>query len=174
VRGKQQQNALQSSAWYYLQPRTSLSRPVRTCATPPGTRLSVDNSLGSLRLKLNYTADYVFPLATYDNLLNILIQSIDQKPITSSAVYILGEIIQNKTEVAQPLVRLFTHTEKIAPMIKALADHEISKLTDPTTIFRGNTLVSKMMDEVMRLSGLHYLHNTLVSTLSYMLKKDPT
>ncbi|XP_058823590.1 GTPase-activating protein [Topomyia yanbarensis] len=161
VRGKQQLNAVQQSAWYYLQPRTSHSRPSRTCATPPGTRLSCDNSLGSLRLKLDYSADHVFPLATYDQLLNILIQSIDQKPITSSAVHILGEIIQNKTEVAQPLVRLFTYTNLIAPMIKSLADHEISKLTDPTTIFRGNTLVSKMMDEAMRLSGLHYLHNTL-------------
>ncbi|XP_055637330.1 GTPase-activating protein isoform X2 [Toxorhynchites rutilus septentrionalis] len=161
VRGKQQLNAVQQSAWYYLQPRTSHSRPTRTCATPPGTRLSCDNSLGSLRLKLNYNADHVFPLATYDQLLNILIQSIDQKPITASAVHILGEIIQNKTEVAQPLVRLCTYTNLIAPMIKALADHEISKLTDPTTIFRGNTLVSKMMDEAMRLSGLHYLHNTL-------------
>lgn len=34
-------------------------------------------------------------------------------------------------------------------------------LSDPTTIFRGNTLVSKMMDEGMRLAGLHYLHSTL-------------
>ncbi|XP_053680398.1 GTPase-activating protein [Anopheles nili] len=161
LRGKQQQNAVQPSAWYFLQPRTSQSRPMRTCATPPGTRLSCDSSLGSLRLKLNYTSDHVFPLATYDQLYNVLIQSIEQKPITASAVHILGEISHNKTEVAQPLVRLFTHTNVIAPMIKALADHEISKLTDPTTIFRGNTLVSKMMDEAMRLSGLHYLHATL-------------
>lgn len=161
VRGKQQQNALQPNAWYFLQPRSTHSRPARSCATPPGTRLSSDSSMGSLRLKLHYTADHVFPLATYDNLLNLLIQSMDQRPITASAVYILGEIISNKTEVAQPLVRLFTYKNLIAPMIKALADHEISKLTDATTIFRGNTLVSKMMDEAMRLSGLHYLHSTL-------------
>lgn len=161
VRGRQQQNALQTNAWYFLQPRSSHSRAARSCATPPGTRLSSDSSMGSLRLKLHYTADHVFPLATYDNLLNLLIQSMDQRPITASAVYILGEIISNKTEVAQPLVRLFTYKNLIAPMIKVLADHEISKLTDPTTIFRGNTLVSKMMDEAMRLSGLHYLHSTL-------------
>uniref|UniRef100_A0A182JMT7 Ras GTPase-activating protein n=1 Tax=Anopheles atroparvus TaxID=41427 RepID=A0A182JMT7_ANOAO len=161
LRGKQQQAAVQPSAWYFLQPRTSQSRPMRTCATPPGTRLSCDNSLGSLRLKLNYTSDHVFPLANYDHLYNVLIKTIQQKPITASAVYILGEVVQNKTEVAQPLVRLFTHTSEIAGVIKALAEHEISKLTDPTTIFRGNTLVSKMMDEAMRLSGLHYLHATL-------------
>lgn len=160
IHGKQQQNAIKSDAWYYFQPRATLARPTRSCATPPGTRLSSDNSLGSLRLKLVYTADHVFPLATYDNLLNLLIQSLEQ-PITLSPVYILGELVSNKTEIAQPLVRLFTHESLISPIIKALADHEISKLTDPTTIFRGNTLVSKMMDEAMRLSGLHYLHGTL-------------
>lgn len=179
MHGKQQQNSVKSNAWYFLQPRTSQSRPARSCATPPGTRLSSDNSLGSLRLKLVYTADHVFPLATYDGLLNLLIQSLDQ-PITLSAVYILGEIISNKTEVAQPLVRLFTYENLISPIIKALADHEISKLTDPTTIFRGNTLVSKMMDEAMRLSGLHYLHSTLRPIVEAILTEkkpceiDPT
>ncbi|XP_023171348.2 GTPase-activating protein isoform X2 [Drosophila hydei] len=176
----QQQQAVQPSAWYYLQPRTttnscrSLNATPRSCATPPGTRLSVDSTIGSLRLNLNYTADHVFPLATYDDLLNLLLESVDQRPITLSSVYILGELVSGKTEVAQPLVRLFTHTERIAPIIKALADHEISNLTDPTTIFRGNTLVSKMMDEAMRLSGLHYLHQTLRPVLSQIVaEKKP-
>lgn len=170
MHGKQQQNAIKTDAWYYFQPRATLSRPMRSCATPPGTRLSSDNSLGSLRLKLVYTADHVFPLATYDNLLNLLIQSLEQ-PITISPIYILGELISNKTEISQPLVRLFTHENLISPTIKALADHEISKLTDPTTIFRGNTLVSKMMDEAMRLSGLHYLHSTLRPILDAILSE---
>lgn len=179
IHGKQQQNSIQPDAWYFLQPRTSQSRPARSCATPPGTRLSSDNSLGSLRLKLVYTADHVFPLATYDALLNLLIQSLDQ-PITLSAVHILGEVVSNKTEVAQPLVRLFTDSSLISPIIKALAGHEISKLTDPTTIFRGNTLVSKMMDEAMRLCGLHYLHSTLRPIVEAILAEkkpceiDPT
>lgn len=185
MRGKQQQTAVQPKAWYFLQPRTSQSRPARSCATPPGTRLSADNklgenSLGSMRIQLVYTADYVFPLANYDDLLNMLLKSVDQRPITSSAVYILGEIISNKTEVSQPLVRIFTHSNCISPIIKALADHEISKLTDATTIFRGNTLVSKMMDEAMRLSGLHYLHSTLRPIIELILTErkpceiDPT
>lgn len=53
-------------------------------------------------------------------------------------------------------------------------------LSDPTTIFRGNTLVSKMMDEGMRLAGLHYLHSTLRPAMEqvFLEKKqceiDPT
>lgn len=160
LRGRQQQNSVQASAWYFLQARSSQSRPAQSCATPPGTRLSVDNSLGSLRLKINYVVDQVFPLATYDALLNVLVESVAQRPVTTTVVYILGEVA-SKLEVAQPLVRLFTHQKLVAPMIGALADHEISKLTDPTTIFRGNTLVSKMMDEAMKLSGTQYLHATL-------------
>lgn len=52
--------------------------------------------------------------------------------------------------------------------------------SDPTTIFRGNTLVSKMMDEAMRLIGLQYLHKTLRPTIElvFLEKKsceiDPT
>ncbi|XP_037806059.1 GTPase-activating protein isoform X1 [Lucilia sericata] len=180
MRNKQQQCAVQPSAWYYLQPRSlgSTSRTVntntRSCATPPGTRLSGDSTIGSLRLKILYTADHVFPLATYDDLMNLLLESVDQRPIMLSSVFILGELVSCKTDVSQPLVRLFTHTGRIAPIIKALADHEISNLTDPTTIFRGNTLVSKMMDEAMRLSGLHYLHQTLRPVLAQILaEKKP-
>ncbi|KAL3282179.1 hypothetical protein HHI36_005373 [Cryptolaemus montrouzieri] len=51
---------------------------------------------------------------------------------------------------------------------------------DATTIFRGNTLVSKMMDEAMRLIGLQYLHKTLRPTLEVIFSEkkpceiDPT
>ncbi|VVC88012.1 unnamed protein product [Leptidea sinapis] len=90
-------------------------------------------------------------------------------PITTSAVYILGEIVSSKTEAAQPLVRLFTHHDLIVPIVKELADAEISVLTDATTIFRGNTLVSKMMDEAMRLTGAAYLRSVLRPTLAAVL-----
>ena len=32
---------------------------------------------------------------------------------------------------------------------------------DPNTIFRGNSLTSKCIDETMKLAGMHYLHMTL-------------
>jgi Ras GTPase-activating protein 3 len=180
ARGKQELQYIQKSAWYSLLPRSSDSRPVKSCATPPGTRLSCENSLGSLRLKLHYQADHVFPLANYDHLLNLLIQSVDQRPITTSAVYLLGEMCANKQEIAQPLVRLFTHNQRIVEIIQKLAEYEICKLTDPTTIFRGNTLVSKMMDEAMKLNGLPYLHSTLRPIVELILHEkkcceiDPT
>ncbi|XP_068628547.1 GTPase-activating protein [Battus philenor] len=156
-------------AWFFLTSRAggALSRG----ATPPGTRLSAAGSatLGSLRLLLQYTVDHVFPIHHYRQLEELFLRSVHQKPITASAVYILGEIVSSKTDAAQPLVRLFTHHDLIVPIVKELADAEISVLTDATTIFRGNTLVSKMMDEAMRLSGASYLRSVLRPTLAAVL-----
>lgn len=36
---------------------------------------------------------------------------------------------------------------------------------DPNTIFRGNSLTSKCIDETMKLAGMHYLHVTLKPTI---------
>lgn len=36
---------------------------------------------------------------------------------------------------------------------------------DPNTIFRGNSLTSKCIDETMKLAGMNYLHVTLKATI---------
>ncbi|KOC63546.1 Ras GTPase-activating protein 3 [Habropoda laboriosa] len=172
LRGLQKQPTSTTTAWYFLQPRAVKHRPnkISNSSTSPGTL----PGLGSLRLKIHYTTDHVFPSAMYDRLRNLLLQSVNIQPITSSAVYILGEIVASKMEAAQPLVRVLVHYGQLVSVMQALASHEISKLTDPTTIFRGNTLVSKMMDEGMRLAGLHYLHNTLRPAMEQVfLEKKP-
>lgn len=54
--------------------RSTKDRPAASCATPPGTRLSVTNMLGSLRLNVQYTADHVFHAQVYEPLRNLLLQ----------------------------------------------------------------------------------------------------
>ncbi|KAL1132148.1 hypothetical protein AAG570_010105, partial [Ranatra chinensis] len=170
VRIPLQQNS-ELNAWYLLQPG---KRSVKSKVTP------INADMGSLRLKIHYTRDYVFDSVMYNKLRELILQSASMQPITSSACYLLGEIIPSKLDAAQPLVRLFLHDGTIVPIIKALAAWEISNTTDPNTIFRGNTLVSKMMDETMKLAGLHYLHETLKPSLETVISEhksceiDPT
>ncbi|XP_043591910.1 ras GTPase-activating protein 3 isoform X2 [Bombus pyrosoma] len=172
LKGLQKQPTNTTTAWYFLQPRQVKHRPskISNSSASPGAV----PGLGSLRLKIHYTADHVFQSAMYDRLRNLLLQSINIQPITSSAVYILGEIVASKMEAAQPLVRVLVHYGQLVSVMRALASHEISKLTDPTTIFRGNTLVSKMMDEGMRLAGLHYLHSTLRPAMEQVFLEKKT
>eukprot|EP00058_Branchiostoma_floridae_P007819 XP_002593307.1 hypothetical protein BRAFLDRAFT_83855 [Branchiostoma floridae] len=135
-------------AWYLLQPRDS-TRPSKPCQ-------------GSLRLNINYTEDHIFPSHYYDSLCNLLLKSPDVDPLSSSAVNIYGEVMKDKLEdAARPLVRLFLHHGTLLPLISALADREVAKMTDPNTLFRGNSLLTKCVDEVMKLTGMHYLHLTI-------------
>ncbi|KAG8237571.1 hypothetical protein J437_LFUL003295, partial [Ladona fulva] len=83
----------------------------------------------------------------------------------------MGEIAGSKLDAAQPLVRVFSHYKLIVPLIRNLAEWEISKVTDVNTIFRGNSLVSKLMDEFMKLAGLHYLHTTLKPVIESVIRE---
>uniref|UniRef100_A0A8C4GKK6 RAS p21 protein activator 3 n=1 Tax=Dicentrarchus labrax TaxID=13489 RepID=A0A8C4GKK6_DICLA len=136
-------------AWYFLQPRENGGKSVKV------------EELGSLRLNIVYTEDHVFPSEHYTPLRDLLLHSANVGPVSASTAHILGEVCREKQEAAIPLVRLFLHYGKIVPFISAIAHAEVNRTQDPNTIFRGNSLTSKCIDETMKLAGMHYLQVTL-------------
>uniref|UniRef100_A0AAY4CKK5 RAS p21 protein activator 3 n=1 Tax=Denticeps clupeoides TaxID=299321 RepID=A0AAY4CKK5_9TELE len=134
---------------YFLQPRDNVGKSVKA------------DELGSLRLNIIYTEDHVFPSEHYSPLRDLLLQSAHVEPVSTSAAHILGEVCREKQEAAVPLVRLFLHYGKIVPFVSAIANAEVNRTQDPNTIFRGNSLTSKCIDETMKLAGMHYLQVTL-------------
>uniref|UniRef100_A0A3B4TQM2 RAS p21 protein activator 3 n=1 Tax=Seriola dumerili TaxID=41447 RepID=A0A3B4TQM2_SERDU len=136
-------------AWYFLQPRENGGKSVKV------------EELGSLRLNIVYTEDHVFPSEHYTPLRDLLLYSPNVEPVSASTANILGEVCREKQEAAIPLVRLFLHYGKIVPFISAIAHAEVNRTQDPNTIFRGNSLTSKCIDETMKLAGMHYLQVTL-------------
>uniref|UniRef100_A0A2K5RIW6 RAS p21 protein activator 3 n=1 Tax=Cebus imitator TaxID=2715852 RepID=A0A2K5RIW6_CEBIM len=136
-------------AWYFLQPRDNGSKSLKP------------DDLGSLRLNVVYTEDHVFSSDYYRPLRDLLLKSADVEPVSASAAHILGEVCREKQEAAVPLVRLFLHYGRVVPFISAIASGEVTRTQDPNTIFRGNSLASKCIDETMKLAGMHYLHVTL-------------
>ncbi|XP_073446621.1 ras GTPase-activating protein 3 [Dendrobates tinctorius] len=135
-------------AWYLLQPRDN-------------GKSGKPEDLGSLRLNVVYTEDHVFSSEYYNDLRDHLLKSGDVEPVSASAAHVLGEVCREKQEAAIPLVRLFLHYGKIVPFISAIANAEVNRTQDPNTIFRGNSLTSKCIDESMKLAGMHYLQVTL-------------
>ncbi|ETE71570.1 Ras GTPase-activating protein 3, partial [Ophiophagus hannah] len=134
---------------YFLQPRVN------------GNKTLKPDDLGSLRLNVVYTEDHVFLPEHYNPLRDLLLKSADVEPVSASTAHTLGEVCREKQEAAIPLVRLFLHYGKIVPFISAIANAEIKRTQDPNTIFRGNSLTSKCIDETMKLAGKHYLQVTL-------------
>uniref|UniRef100_A0A4W4FQE5 RAS p21 protein activator 3 n=1 Tax=Electrophorus electricus TaxID=8005 RepID=A0A4W4FQE5_ELEEL len=135
--------------WYFLQPRDNGSKSVKA------------DELGSLRLNIVYTEDHVFSSERYNPLTELLLHSAHVEPVSASAAHVLGEVCREKQEAAVPLVHLFLHYGKIVPFVSAIASAEVNRTQDPNTIFRGNSLTSKCIDETMKLAGMHYLQVTL-------------
>ncbi|XP_053454666.1 ras GTPase-activating protein 2 isoform X3 [Nycticebus coucang] len=136
-------------AWYLLQPRDN------------GNKSSKTDDLGSLRLNICYTEDYVLPSKYYGPLKTLLLKSPDVQPISASAAYILGEICRDKNDAVLPLVRLLLHHDKLVPFATAVAELDLRDTQDANTIFRGNSLATRCLDEMMKIVGGHYLKVTL-------------
>uniref|UniRef100_A0AAQ5ZYA1 RAS p21 protein activator 2 n=1 Tax=Amphiprion ocellaris TaxID=80972 RepID=A0AAQ5ZYA1_AMPOC len=135
-------------AWYLLQPKGNGSK-------------SKSDDLGSLRLKLTYIEDTVLPSACYTPLCNLLLKSPDVKPISASAAHILGDICRERYEAVLPMVRLLLHHNRFVPFVSAVAALELDNTQEANTIFRGNSLATRCIDDMMKIVGKNYLAVTL-------------
>ncbi|XP_064021223.1 ras GTPase-activating protein 2 isoform X1 [Pogoniulus pusillus] len=136
-------------AWYLLQPREN------------GNKSSKTDDLGSLRLNICYTEDCVLPSEYYASLRNLLLKSSDAQPISASAAYILSEVCRDKYDAVLPLVRLLLHHHKLVPFVAAVAELDLKDTQEANTVFRGNSLATRCVDEMMKIVGKHYLKVTL-------------
>ncbi|XP_056467131.1 ras GTPase-activating protein 2 [Gadus chalcogrammus] len=139
-------------AWYLLQPKGN------------GNKHKPDD-LGSLRLKVNYVEDTVLPSSCYKPLCNLLLKSPDVKPISASAAHILGDICRERYEAVLPLVRLLLHHNRLVPFLTAVAALELENTQEANTIFRGNSLATRCIDDMMKIVGKSYLMGTLKPVL---------
>ncbi|XP_035380815.1 ras GTPase-activating protein 2 isoform X2 [Electrophorus electricus] len=145
-------NNLVHKAWYLLQPRGN------------GTKAKPDD-LGSLRLNVNYTEDNVLPATCYEALRDLLLKSPDVKPISASAAHILWDVCRDRNDASLPVVRLLLHHNRLLPFLTTIAALELENTQEANTIFRGNSLATRGIDDMMKLVGRSYLTITLKPVL---------
>uniref|UniRef100_A0A7N8XTT0 RAS p21 protein activator 2 n=1 Tax=Mastacembelus armatus TaxID=205130 RepID=A0A7N8XTT0_9TELE len=148
-------------AWYLLQPKGNGSK-------------SKSDDLGSLRLKLTYIEDTVLPSACYTPLCNLLLKSPDVKPISASAAHILGDICRERYEAVLPMVRLLLHHNRFVPFVSAVAALELDNTQEANTIFRGNSLATRCIDDMMKIVGKNYLAVTLKPVIDEICESNKT
>ncbi|XP_051580926.1 ras GTPase-activating protein 2-like isoform X1 [Myxocyprinus asiaticus] len=150
-------------AWYLLQPKGN------------GTKSKPDD-LGSLRLNVTYTEDNVLPSACYTALRNLMLKSPDVKPISASAAHVLGDVCRESVgyEALLPVVRLLLHHNRLLPFLTAVAALELENTQEANTIFRGNSLATRCIDDMMKIVGRSYLSVTLKPVLNEIFESNKT
>ncbi|KAL5476310.1 hypothetical protein EMCRGX_G026236 [Ephydatia muelleri] len=137
------------NAWYQL------------CSRRESESRSNSSDLGSLRIKAVLLEDFIHPLSSYELLSSALLESLEVENLVDSALFILSEAHKNRTEMGKAIVKIFLKSNKIDGLMKAIIEHEVKVTSDPNTLFRGNSLASKVIDEFMKLVGQEYLQRTL-------------
>uniref|UniRef100_A0A672RE08 RAS p21 protein activator 2 n=1 Tax=Sinocyclocheilus grahami TaxID=75366 RepID=A0A672RE08_SINGR len=150
-------------AWYLLQPKGN------------GTKSKPDD-MGSLRLKVTYTEDNVLSSACYTALRNLMLKSPDVKPISASAAHVLGDICRESVgyEALLPVVRLLLHHNRLLPFLTSVAALELENTQEANTIFRGNSLATRCIDDMMKIVGRSYLTVTLKPVLNEIFESNKT
>uniref|UniRef100_A0A8C2BY26 RAS p21 protein activator 2 n=1 Tax=Cyprinus carpio TaxID=7962 RepID=A0A8C2BY26_CYPCA len=140
-----------------------------------GTKSKPDD-LGSLRLKVTYTEDNVLPSACYTALRNLMLKSPDVKPISASAAHVLGDICRESVgyEALLPVVRLLLHHNRLLPFLTSVAALELENTQEANTIFRGNSLATRCIDDMMKIVGRSYLTVTLKPVLNEIFESNKT
>uniref|UniRef100_A0A8C1GZ65 RAS p21 protein activator 2 n=1 Tax=Cyprinus carpio TaxID=7962 RepID=A0A8C1GZ65_CYPCA len=141
-----------------------------------GTKSKPDD-LGSLRLKVTYTEDNVLPSACYTALRNLMLKSPDVKPISASAAHVLGDICRESVgyEALLPVVRLLLHHNRLLPFLTSVAALELENTQfKANTIFRGNSLATRCIDDMMKIVGRSYLTVTLKPVLNEIFESNKT
>ncbi|XP_064612151.1 rasGAP-activating-like protein 1 [Liolophura sinensis] len=154
--------------WYQLWPRSNKEEKNNSSR--------VDR--GSLRLKMRLMEERVLPSSYYKPLINLLLESVKQaqndKDAGPTPLTMLEEVMTlDLLEIASTLVKLYLGQGSVVAYLDVICSEEIFNTSEPNTLFRGNSLATKSIDQFMKIAGMPYLHETLGPVIDevYNVKK---
>uniref|UniRef100_F6ZQ65 Ras GTPase-activating protein n=1 Tax=Ciona intestinalis TaxID=7719 RepID=F6ZQ65_CIOIN len=149
-------NKASHSGWYLLNPRMGK-------CNANGSK----DDYGSVRVKITYTKDCVFPTQAYDELLNSLLSSMKTLPVCATWPSLIATVcgVRKRPQVAACLVRIFLQQGELTSLIEPVADDEIAQTKDSNMIFRNSSFTACLVEESMRVVGFNYLRNVLSPTM---------
>ncbi|XP_016107679.1 ras GTPase-activating protein 2-like [Sinocyclocheilus grahami] len=98
------------------------------------------------------------------------------RPISASAAHVLGDICRESVgyEALLPVVRLLLHHNRLLPFLTSVAALELENTQEANTIFRGNSLATRCIDDMMKIVGKSYLTVTLKPVLNEIFESNKT
>ncbi|EGD82365.1 hypothetical protein PTSG_03032 [Salpingoeca rosetta] len=124
---------------------------------------SADGDAGSIRVAVQTTDECIRPEREYQYLRNLIHERNQdlQSILRSLDLSIQGS---DRIPMAQVLMSVAHANDSLPAVLLALCQAEVQGSTNPTTLFRGNSLATKAIDEFMKIITIHegrYLQQAL-------------
>ncbi|XP_034528331.1 rasGAP-activating-like protein 1 isoform X5 [Ailuropoda melanoleuca] len=132
-------------------------------------------TLGAVRLKVRLIEDRILPSQHYQPLTELLMESVlgPAEEDAVSPLAVLEELTSGdcRQDLATKLVKLFLGQGLAGSFLDYLTRREVTRTTDPNTLFRSNSLASKAMEQFMKLVGMPYLHEVLKPVINRVFEE---
>ncbi|XP_065890175.1 rasGAP-activating-like protein 1 isoform X2 [Dysidea avara] len=119
--------------------------------------------LGCLRLRVHFSEERILESTAYTPLVDLMLLSVErQLPDEMCLLNLLNKVrVVDQNQLARTLVRFYLSHGSVLPLLDKLTTFELRNTTNPSTLFRGNSLASKCFDQFMKVVATPYLHATL-------------
>lgn len=130
----------------------------------PLSNVQNKSEIGSVRINAKFCHEIIMPVDEYSKLKEVLLSK-DYMLVQS-----LGEVSKDLNSLAHTLLKIFKQGTKPEDneeilLIKTIASREMNNREKKETLFRGNTLASKLMDQYMKMVAITYLKKTINSVI---------
>ncbi|KAK7497442.1 hypothetical protein BaRGS_00011284, partial [Batillaria attramentaria] len=133
---------------------------------------------GKIRLKLQLLEETVLPSSCYEPIQTLFLEALDDKkhPALGPVLWRLleQERVMELSHMAAALVRFYLAKEAVIEYLDKLIQRDLDSTDDPNTIFRGNTLGTKAVDQFMKILGVPYLQDTLHPVIERIFSERKT
>uniref|UniRef100_A0AC34R635 Ras-GAP domain-containing protein n=1 Tax=Panagrolaimus sp. JU765 TaxID=591449 RepID=A0AC34R635_9BILA len=129
--------------------------------------------VGDLRIKFWYSVEHILSLNHYQPLHDALLSALHAKPYDASLASLLQHLPIELGSIARPLMKIFLQNGLFEEFFRLVCVQYLSDGRESATLFRNQSMASKLMHEVMKYLGNDYLVSTLkpVIDLVYAEKK---
>ncbi|XP_070204929.1 rasGAP-activating-like protein 1 [Littorina saxatilis] len=133
---------------------------------------------GKIRLKLQLLEETVLPSSCYEPIETLFLDAPNEQknPELGSLLWDLleQERMMELSHMAAALVRFYLAKDTVIEFLDRLVQRDVDRTDDPNTIFRGNTLGTKSVDQYMKILGVPYLQETLQPVVERIFNEKKT
>lgn len=120
---------------------------------------------GSIRLRMRYLDDLIMPCEEYSPLQQLLLEH------ELCSVKALAELCHNdRVPLATSLLRVFRNERRETELLRILCQAEVARENETTTLFRGASLATTLMDLYMRAECYEFLQSAVMETITRILE----
>uniref|UniRef100_A0A0K0EHZ2 Ras-GAP domain-containing protein n=1 Tax=Strongyloides stercoralis TaxID=6248 RepID=A0A0K0EHZ2_STRER len=161
------------SHWYYIKERLPpfQSTPV---TIPDNNVMMNKHALGHVKMKVCLSVDHVLKLGAYKQLHELLEKKLSGNlgsKIALEFILLLQHLSLDQEKLCKSLMKIMLYSGQIKNFVKTLLSQYLSLGHDINTLFRSQTMTTKVIHELMRFVGRSYLKNTLKNLIDTILRE---